>query len=67
MLSGELRLILAGHDVIMRSGEVAEFDTALPHWFGPAGDRPVEILSVLSRQGERMHVRAAVRRKNSGG
>jgi len=59
VLSGELRLILAGHDVTMQAGEVAEFDTALPHWFGPAGDRPVEILSVLSREGERMHVRAA--------
>ena len=40
-------------------GEVAEFDTRLPHWFGPAGDEPVEILSVLGRHGERMHVRAA--------
>lgn len=66
VLSGELRLILAGHDVTMKAGEVAEFDTALPHWFGPAGDRPVEILSVLSREGERMHVRASPRRKNSG-
>ncbi len=65
VLSGELRLILAGHDVTMKAGEVAEFDTSLPHWFGPAGDRPVEILSVLSRPGEPMHVRAAPRRKSS--
>ena len=61
VLSGELRLILAGHDVIMQAGEVAEFDTALPHWFGSAGGQPVEILSLLSRQGERMHVRAKPR------
>jgi transcriptional regulator with XRE-family HTH domain len=67
VLSGELRLILAGHDVTMQPGEVAEFDTALPHWFGPAGDRPVEVLSVLSREGERMHVRAAPRRKHTAG
>jgi len=67
VLSGELRLILAGHDVTMKPGEVAEFDTALPHWFGPAGDQPVEILSVLSRQGEHMHVRAAPRRKDRDG
>lgn len=66
VLSGELRLILAGHDVTMGAGEVAEFDTALPHWFGAAGDRPVEILSILSREGERIHVRAAPRRKGSG-
>lgn len=63
VLSGELRLILAGHDVTMRAGEVAEFDTALPHWFGAAGHRPVEILSILSREGERIHVRAAPKRK----
>jgi transcriptional regulator with XRE-family HTH domain len=59
VLSGELRLILPGHDVTMQAGEVAEFDTALPHWFGAAGERPVEILSILSREGERIHVRAA--------
>lgn len=34
-----------------------------PHWFGAAGDRPVEILSLLGKQGERIHVRAAPRRK----
>ena len=64
MLCGELRLILGGHDVTMTAGEVAEFDTQVPHWFGAAGDRPVEILSLLSQQGERIHVRAAPRRKN---
>jgi transcriptional regulator with XRE-family HTH domain len=63
VLSGQLRLILGDHDVTMSPGEVAEFDTGLPHWFGAAGDRSVEILSILSRQGERIHVRAAPRRK----
>jgi transcriptional regulator with XRE-family HTH domain len=58
VLSGELRLVLGGHDVTMQAGEVAEFDTAVPHWFGAAGDRPVEVLSILSREGERIHVRA---------
>ena len=66
VLSGELRLILGGHDITMGAGEVAEFDTALPHWFGAAGDRPVEILSILGREGERIHVRAASRRKGDG-
>jgi len=66
VLAGTLRLILGGHDVTMDPGEVAEFDTALPHWFGPANDQPVEILSILSREGERMHVRAAPRRTNRG-
>lgn len=62
VLSGEMRLILADHDITMQPGEVAEFDTRLPHWFGAAGDQPVEILSLLGRQGERAHVRAAPRR-----
>lgn len=57
VLAGELRLILADHDITMKAGEVAEFDTRLPHWFGAAGSQPVEILSLLSRQGERIHVR----------
>jgi transcriptional regulator with XRE-family HTH domain len=65
VLAGELRLILGEHDVTMRAGEVAEFDTQVPHWFGPAGDRPVEILSILSREGERIHVRARPRRRTS--
>ena len=64
VLSGRMRLILGGHDITMGPGEVAEFDTSLPHWFGPAGKEPVEILSLLGRHGERQHVRAAPRRKD---
>ncbi len=63
VLAGQVRLMLADHDLTLGPGEVAEFDTRLPHWFGPAGDQPVEILSLLGRQGERIHVRAAPRRK----
>ena len=64
VLSGQLRLILAEHDIVMGPGEVAEFDTKLPHWFGPPADgQPVEILSLLGRDGERIHVRAQPRRK----
>jgi transcriptional regulator with XRE-family HTH domain len=59
VLAGELRLILGEHDLSMHPGEVAEFDTSVPHWFGPAGDEPVEILSVHSSRGRRMHVRAS--------
>jgi quercetin dioxygenase-like cupin family protein len=65
VLAGHVRLILADHDITMGPGDVAEFDTRLPHWFGAAGDEPVEILSLLGRQGERIHVRAAPRRKGS--
>ncbi|MFF6957903.1 helix-turn-helix domain-containing protein [Streptomyces sp. NPDC088197] len=58
VLSGRLRLLLADKDLELRAGEAAEFDTRLPHWFGPAGDETVEVLSLFGRQGERMHVRA---------
>lgn len=58
VLSGRLRLILADHDLVLGPGEVAEFETRLPHWFGSTGKGPVEVLSVFGRQGERMHVRA---------
>ncbi|MBP2216972.1 helix-turn-helix domain-containing protein [Arthrobacter sp. CAN_C5] len=58
VLSGSMRLVLGEHDLILGPGEVAEFDTRLPHWFGSTGDRPAEVLSVFGGQGERMHVRA---------
>nr|WP_206441187.1 XRE family transcriptional regulator [Streptomyces boncukensis] len=58
VLAGRLRLVLADHDLVLGAGEVAEFDTRLPHWFGSTGEGPVEVLSLFGRQGERMHVRA---------
>ena len=60
-LSGHLRLLLGEHDLTLSAGEVAEFDTRVPHWFGPAGEASVEILSVHGAHGERMQVRAAPR------
>ena len=58
VLSGRMRLLLADHDITMGPGEVAEFDTRLPHWFGAADDQPIEILSLFGKQGERAHLRA---------
>lgn len=58
VLSGRLRLVLGEHDVVLTAGEVAEFDTHVPHWFGNPGAAPAEILSLFGPQGERMHVRA---------
>jgi hypothetical protein len=48
-------------------GDHDEFDAQVPHWFGAAGKPPVEIVSILSGQGERIHVRAAPARKRSNG
>jgi transcriptional regulator with XRE-family HTH domain len=58
VLSGRLRLILGDQDLVLSSGEAAEFDTRVPHWFGTSDDVPVEILSLFGRQGERAHLRA---------
>jgi transcriptional regulator with XRE-family HTH domain len=59
VLSGRLRLVLGDQDWVLGPGEVAEFDTQLPHWFGSTGDEPAEILSIFARPGERMNVRTA--------
>ncbi|MEU4644400.1 XRE family transcriptional regulator [Micromonospora sp. NPDC023814] len=67
VLSGRLRLIVANHDLVMEPGEAAEFDTRLPHWFGATGESPVEVLNLFGRQGERMHVRARPRSRDSDG
>jgi transcriptional regulator with XRE-family HTH domain len=59
VLNGTLRLVLGEHDLVLRPGEAAEFDTRTPHWFGATSSGPVEFLSLIGRQGERAHVRAA--------
>jgi transcriptional regulator with XRE-family HTH domain len=61
VLSGRLRLVLGDLDLILEPGEVAEFDTRTPHWFGATTAGPVEFLSLIGRHGERAHVRAAPR------
>ena len=61
VLAGRLRLRLGELDLVMKPGEVAEFDTHTPHWFGSAGARPVELLVLFGPQGERLHVRARPR------
>ncbi len=62
VLDGRLRLVLGEHDLILEAGEVAEFDTRTPHWFGATTSGPVEFLSLIGKQGEKAHVRAAPRR-----
>ena len=57
VLSGHMRFILGDQDLVLGPGEVAAFDTTVPHWFGSTGDGPAEILSIFGRPGERMTVR----------
>jgi len=61
VLNGRLRLVLGERDLILEPGEVAEFDTRTPHWFGATSSGPVEFLSLVGKQGERAHVRAVTR------
>ncbi|WP_091077422.1 helix-turn-helix domain-containing protein [Micromonospora nigra] len=65
VLDGRLRVVLGEHDLVMSPGEAAEFDTRIPHWFGAADGRPVEFLSLFGRQGERAHLRARPRERQS--
>lgn len=59
VLNGTLRLILGEHDLRLVAGEAAEFDCRTPHWFGATSQGPVEYLSLIGRQGQRAHLRAA--------
>jgi transcriptional regulator with XRE-family HTH domain len=65
VLNGRLRLVLGEHDLILEPGEAAEFDTRTPHWFGATSSGPVEFLSLVGKQGERAHVRAAPKQHGS--
>ena len=57
VLSGRMRFLLGDQDCVLGPGEVAAFDTKVPHWFGSTGDEPAEILSIFGRPGERMTLR----------
>jgi transcriptional regulator with XRE-family HTH domain len=59
VLRGRIRLVLGEHDLILGVGEVAEFDTRVPHAFGSANAEPAEILTLFGQTGERIHVRAS--------
>ncbi|GCD93120.1 helix-turn-helix domain-containing protein [Embleya hyalina] len=61
VLSGRVRLVLGDRDLVLEPGEAVEFDTRVPHWFGPVGDSAVEILNLFGARGERVHVRTGPR------
>ncbi|MDR6867428.1 transcriptional regulator with XRE-family HTH domain [Microbacterium resistens] len=56
VLTGSVRLIVGKRDLVLGSGEVAEFDTRVPHWFGATGGGPAEVLSLFDRTGTRIHI-----------
>jgi transcriptional regulator with XRE-family HTH domain len=59
VLSGHVRFLLGDQDWVLTPGDVAAFDTKVPHWFGSTGDETAEILSIFGRPGERMTVRTS--------
>ncbi|HEY2669823.1 MAG TPA: XRE family transcriptional regulator [Rugosimonospora sp.] len=58
VLSGRVRLWLGDHDLVLTPGEVAEFDTRVPHLVANPGPGSAELLTLFGPQGERLHVRA---------
>jgi transcriptional regulator with XRE-family HTH domain len=58
VLAGQLRLMLGEHECVLHPGEVAEFDTREPHWFGPANTSAAEILHLFGPRGDQAVVRA---------
>jgi transcriptional regulator with XRE-family HTH domain len=52
VLTGRIRLIVGDRDVVLEAGEVAEFDTRTPHWFGADGENDAEILTIFGAGGE---------------
>lgn len=58
VLSGRLRLMLGEQEVILGPGEAAEFDTRVPHALSATSGGPAQILSIFSKEGKRIHLRA---------
>ena len=56
VLSGLVRLVIGTDETFLGPGEAAEFDTRVPHGVVSATTEPAEIINLLSRQGERVHM-----------
>ncbi|MGY1495311.1 helix-turn-helix domain-containing protein [Streptomyces sp. QTS52] len=57
VLSGRLRLVFDGRELLLTAGELAEYDVRAPHWYGAAGPDPAEVLAVFGVQGEGLRLR----------
>lgn len=55
VLSGTAELRLGQRSILVESGDAAEFSTMVPHAIGAHGG-PVEILTILTQDGERAHL-----------
>ncbi len=52
---GHVRLLLGEREIIVETGEAAEFATMTPHAI-VAGDGPAELVMIFDRDGQRAHV-----------
>lgn len=55
VLTGTAELRLSERLIIIDAGNAAEFSTMIPHAIGAHGGQPVEILSILTHDGQRAH------------
>ena len=55
VLSGRIRLLLSDREILVETGEAAEFATMTPHAF-TALDGPAELLMIFDRDGQQAHV-----------
>ncbi len=55
VVEGRVRLTLGGREILVETGEAAEFGTMTPHTFA-AVDGPAELIVIFDRDGQRAHV-----------
>lgn len=55
VLEGRVRLLLGDREIMVESGEVAEFETMTPHAFMASGG-PAEVIMIFDRDGRRAHI-----------
>ncbi len=55
VLDGRVRLSLGERDILVETGEAAEFGTMTPHAFA-AIDGPAELIMIFDRDGQRAHI-----------
>ncbi len=56
VLSGTAELRLGDRLILVEAGSAAEFSTMIPHAFGTHGPGPVEILTILTSDGDHAHL-----------
>lgn len=55
VIEGRVRLLLGDREILVETGEAAEFTTMTPHAFAAVGG-PAEVVMIFDRDGQRAHV-----------